>query len=734
MKTDTRRSTGGRWLAILVLLFSGAAPAHPGSQIEGNGIKTVRALRAVEPPRLDGLLNDAIWRVAPPASGFVQKDPNEGEPASEPTEIRIVYTDTSIFFGVECYDSGPDKVIAREYRRDDDLEDDDSISIILDTFHDHRNAFLFRTNPLGAQFDALVTDEGKAINKNWDERWRVAASRGESGWSAEIEIPFKSLRLSAAESQIWGIDFQRVIRRKNEQVFWSNWKRGFKFEQVSQAGHLLGVEGIERGLRLRIKPYVKGGIGGGEVESGELSDIGLEDVKVRLTSGLTLDLTVNPDFAQTEVDEQRINLDRFPLFFPEKREFFLEGAGIFDVGINLREAPRGGNMQQDLLLFFSRRIGLSAKGETIPIMGGARLTGKVGNFSLGMLNIQTRRSGSEPETNFSVLRLKRELLSRSYIGGVFTQRRSSGGGDLNRVYGLDANFTFLRHLQIQGLLAKSETPGRRGNDWASSWEAKWDSDLFTIGAGRLILERNFNPELGFLERGDIKKTIGDFAFKPRPNISWIRQLRFRAFLEYITDNQDVLETKNFHYNFEINFQSGDMIRISPHDKFERLDRPFQIAPGVIVPAGDYPGSNLVIDYFGDPSRKLSGSFRFIREWGFFGGDKLTLRFGPRLRVNKNLTFNIAHEINDVKLPGGAFTSHVLNANISYSFNQKWLTSTIVQYNSTGDIIGVNFRLNFIFRPGDNFFLIYNHAREGLQLDGSRSSRALVAKLTYSFDF
>ena len=356
-----------------------------------------------------------------------KKDPEEGQPATERTEIRILYTRRSIVFGIRCYDSDASRILATELRRDNEFLNDDYVSVLVDTLHDNRSGYLFRTNPLGTEYDALITDEGRVTDVNWNESWNVGATRDESGWTAEIEIPFKALRLTGDQNPVWGIDFERVIRRKSEFSYWSNFKRGFEFTKVSQAGELNGLADLDSGLTLRIKPFTKAGLtqtsagGNSSTTSRNNSEIGLEDVKYRITPDFTADFTANTDFAEADVDAQVLNLTRFPVYFPETREFFVEGAGVFDYG------PGGGGTSE-FRMFFSRNLGLSPDREVIPIRAGAKLTGKARGWSVGLLNVQTGASGKVPPRSFSVTRIKKDILGRSNLGVIAVNRDSRTWG------------------------------------------------------------------------------------------------------------------------------------------------------------------------------------------------------------------------------------------------------------------------------------------------------------------
>jgi hypothetical protein len=714
------------------------------TQAQDSALKTGMAVSVEEAPTLDGVLDDAVWGVAVPLSGFRQKDPREGEPASEDTTVLVIYTEEALYFGFRCEDSQPGAIIATERRRDEDLTKDDSVAILLDTFHDHRNAFLFRTNSLGAQYDALLTDEGLDINVSWDEKWESAAVRDENGWTAEIMIPFKSLRMGQEREMVWGLEIERSIRRKNELAYWNTYGRNFKFEDVSQAGALEGLENISQGLRWRIKPYLLAGFEQipdrmGGADTSNASDIGLELLKYRPTAALTLDLTANTDFAQTEVDDLVTNITRFPLFFPEKREFFLEGAGIFEFGTGL-----GLRQSRDFKLFFSRRIGLSPGGEVIPITVGAKFTGRVGPYSIGVINMQTEEEFGIEGSNYAVVRLKRDILERSSVGAMFTNRQSSLAGDHNRVFGVDGNFVFIDNLNFQGFLTKTETPDMPEDDWAAFGRVLWDSDYLLAGAEYLMVQRNFNPEIGFVPRRDQKKTVLQLGIRPRPESELIRQWILRTRMDF-TQNQDgKQESMQYHFiTSETIFETADRIMVDVHRKFEQLFKPFTIGRDtnsgmdIIIPTGSYRSWDVLMIIDGGPQRRIGGSeiVRFNHEWGFFGGNSTELVLSPQFRLSEAFSVDLVYSLNDVDLPFGEFTSHVVNTRANYAFSNKWLTSTTVQYSNLDNFVNFRFRLNYIYRPGDDIFLIYNEGRNTNELDpDALLGRSLMMKWTYSFDF
>ncbi len=713
---------------LIFILFAGCSQLFSAPQ--GTVERELLAVRVQEPPVLDGVLDEALWDSAQSTEVFRQKEPTEGQDSSEPTSVKVVYTEDALFIGIVCLDSSPAGIVPSELRRDGDLNKDDSVWILLDSFHDHRNAFLFATNTLGTQYDALVINEGEETNTGWDEVWTVASHRNEEGWSAEFEIPFEILRLGGSDNLV-GIEFQRVIRRKNEIVFWNSWERDFRFEEVSRAGHLAGLENFELAHPWRMKGYLLGGAGErGDAGWENRSDVGIDDLKWRMTPTLTADMTLNTDFGQVEVDAQQANFStpRDQLFFPEKREFFLEGAGFFDVSARTEENRFESTFQN----FFSRRIGISAQENIItPIWGGAKLTGRLGGVSIGALNMQTQEEGLTAGNNYSVFRIRQDLFSRSSIGGIFTNR--SGGGSFNRTSGLDTRVILLDNVTLEGFFLRSSTPGVSGEEDAYHGKGYWRSDLWDLGVGHLVLEPNFNAEMGFVTRSSTRKTIGDIAFKPRPPVSWLRQIQLRAFYEYYATPDNKVTQKVIHYPMLFQFESGDSIRVAPHYRADRLFQSIELAPGVVVPPGDYAGTSVSFRYTVDPSRQLAGDVTYFFQTNYFGGKRWFLRFIPQWKPTPSLIVDLTYNMDSIEVPiAERFYSHIVNLGVNYSLSTRLLTSTIVQYNNTREIKGINFRLNYIYRPGDDFFLVYRDTRNGL--NPQFSDRAFLVKFTRSFDF
>ena len=529
------------------------------------------------------------------------------------------------------------------------------------------------------------------------------------------------------------MDFERIIRRDNEFTYWNNFSRDFQFEKVSQAGHLEGLEGLGSSLTLRIKPSISSRIvtrGAADRDTAFLGDIGLEDLKLPLTPGLTLDLTLNTDFAQTEVDDQVINFDRVPVFFPEKREFFLEGAGIFEFGVWLGE----GNRPQ-IKLYHSRRIGLSEQGEEIPMMGGVKVTGKVGEkFTLGFLEAQTDDFSGKAGDNFSVFRLKRDIFSRSFLG-MFATNRQAEGGDFNRVIGLDQNLILLEHLEVVGMLGRSFTDGVTDHQMMGALSARWVDDLLDVGLTYWHLDENFETDLGFLGRPGTRKLEPRFSFSPRPASDVIRQMLFSYRLEdfqRVKDGQ--LETRIHHFNYSIFFQNGSWIRINPHHETENLIEPLRLPGGLTVPPGRYSWWYFPVLYTFNPARRLSGALSLRYETDYYGGSRSLVQVTPVLKLSSRFSAELNYSFNRIRLAAGDPVSfHQVNNRINFAFSRKWLTSTSIQYNSSSDVIGVNFRLNYIYRPGDDLFIVYSDFRERRNLP-AELNRSIAIKFTHSFDF
>jgi hypothetical protein len=709
-----------------------AASDDPASQIAGT--KRMTATPTATPPVIDGVVDDDVWAQAEVVRDFMQREPDNGQPGSQRTEVRVIYDEEAIYFGFIMFDDDPDGIIASDLRRDSRLRTDDTIAVVLDTFHDLRNGFLFRVNPLGTKYDALLRNE-REVNSDWNEKWEAATTISEIGWQAEFAIPWRALRYETG-AQTWGIDFKREIRRSNEEVNWANYRRGFQFNSVSQAGVLMGLDNLRLTQRFRLQPYVSGGgiraDATDEPYSEATGDIGIEDFKVQLTSNLTADFTVNTDFAQVEDDTERVNLTRFSLFYPEKREFFLEGANNFAFGTGGGGGfGGGGGHGGGFSLYHSRNIGLF-DGEAVPIIYGAKMTGKIGGSTVGFLNVQTNDSEFSPAENYTAMRLRQDVFERSSIGGIFTNVQ--GGDEHNRVGGLDANFRFLDYLNLGGFVAFADDSEVEDTPYSTYLSGSWNSDLWLLSGSYHIVEPDFKSDLGYIQRTDIKKQDFRAGWNPRPSSGPIRQFRFTGSFSNLTDTGGELMTREENLSANVSFQSGDNIMFNYGWNFERLEYEFEPSEGVIIPIGDYDFSDWFLNFRSFSARPLSASMT-VSGGGYFDGTRYSLSPRGTVRFNEKFSLSPGYNYNTVDLPGGSFVTHTGTLRIVYNFNEQWLTNALIQYNSVSGRMSVFARLQYVLNDGfDNIFFVYKQATYYYGSYDGLSDHQLLAKATYSFDF
>jgi len=699
----------------------------------------IRALRVEQGPDIDGILDDIVWQGAPVISDFVQQEPDEGARASEITDVRVLYDGSTLYLGVEAFDSEPEGVIATEMRRDSDrILEEDNFQIILDTFMDSRSAYMFVISPAGAQLDQQVFNEGGrdrrastgGVNRDWDGVWSVSTTPTAEGWVAEIAIPVVTLRFPESYPQSWGINFMRNISRKNEQVFWAPIPKPFGLTRVSLAGTLTDIESLNRGRDLRIKPYVTGG-GRRQLESGVTDnsaqgDLGL-DVKYGITAGLNLDITANTDFAQAEADNEQVNLTRFALFFPEKREFFLENAGQFEVG-TVNSTGRIAN------LFFSRRIGISDSRAQVPIIGGARLTGKLGRNNIAIMDIQTDDLGDESGENFLVARYSRDVFGRSKIGGLVINKEARHGGQYNRTYAADMVLSVTPSLTIDGFLAGTSSPGVSDEELAGHLRVGWLDQSWRIYSEYTDLGDNFNPEVGFVPRVGIKRSKFHFEGNPRPERWGIRMMEPMWNVEYLTDQTGRLVTRRYHHMVRTLFDSGASFNIMFNRQFERLDVPFKVTDDVEVAPGNYRFWSLALQLGSNPARRL---FYNVSYWpqAYYDGDRTDVSIQGGLRVTDQLATSARFSRSDVNLPGGDFIADIGSVQVDYAFSPRVSLRSLTQYNSSADQWSTSARFRYIYRPGSDIYIVYDEVRRDDALLLSPfieqfRDRQLIVKMTY----
>jgi hypothetical protein len=701
--------------------------------------RRLNAVRTTESINLDGRLDEAAWSGAPLATHFIQNDPREGQPATYETEVRVLYDEDALYFGVFAKDDEPGQLIVNDLKKDYNTGGSDGFTVILDTFHDGRNGYQFATNPAGAKWDAQMSNEGRENNANWDGIWDVATTIADAGWYAEIRIPFRTLKFTGNDLQNWGVNFERKLRRMNEDSYWSPLPRIYDLQRVSMAGTVEGLRGVRPGMNLRFKPYAASASNtlAGSRTRGDF-DAGI-DVKYGVTSGLVWDFTVNTDFSQVEADEQQVNLTRFSLFFPEKRDFFLENSGIFQFGGGGGQfGGMGGINRSEMQLFFSRRIGLADSGEAIPILGGTRLTGRQGAYSIGVLNIQQREQTGVPGANFGALRLRRDILSNSDIGAVLLNKEQ-GGPHFNRVAGVDANFRF-GFLTLNGYVAKTFSPEAvtvgDGNEFAQKAGFNYASRTWQATTSYGGIGRQFHDELGFVPRQGVNNFDGRYGryFRPARLAKWLRQTQPHYEFDIFTRQHDnSLETSYMGYHWNLNFQDGSTAEVGVNPQIEDIEESFSLsnAARVRVNPGRYDFTEYFVFYNSSNARPFSANTRY-GVGPFYDGYRRQLAFTPSFRMNENLNVSVGLQLNDVTVSTGEFVSKLVTSRVNYNFNTKMFFNALIQYNTDNSQWTSNLRFNIIHRPLSDFFVVYNERRD--ERTGQMLSHALIAKMTYLMAF
>ncbi len=687
-------------------------------------------MRLTAPIKLDGELDEAVYREVPAIDDFIQAEPLNGPPATQRTEMWILFDDEAIYVSARCWEDHPERMVADEMRRDSFiLAQQDFFGFGLDPFHDRRNGLLFTVTPIGGRMDGQVTDE-RTYNGDWNPVWRMATGRFEGGWTGEARIPFKSLRYPSGSGHTWGIQLRREIRWKNETDFITPMPRAFTtraLQVISQYATLEGLEVPPRGPRIDIKPYVTGSLTTDRVSRTRVSndpagDAGV-DAKWGLTDNLAADFTYNTDFAQVEADEQQVNLTRFSLFFPEKREFFLENQGIFSVG--------GGSFGDVPTLFYSRRIGLRS-GQAVPLLGGGRLTGRMGRYVIGLIDIASREdtATASPQTNFSVVRVKRDILRRSSVGVMATHRSIGeirpGGSTL---VAADTTLSLFQNLNINAYWARTDAPGTGGDGTSYRAQLDYNADRYGVQAEHLLVDARFDPATGFVRRPDMRKTFGQFRFSPRPkNNKRVRKYSYTGSYFIVDNTSGRRESEAGAGIFGIEFQNGDALNARYNYTYEFLPRPFPIARGVTLPVGAYPFSDGQISFTLAQQRKFSGTAS-VQAGAFYDGRRVTYSLsGGRLELSRRFNVEPSVSYNQVQLPAGDFTTTVIGSRITQTFSPWMFFSALVQYNSASRTFGTNARLRWEYIPGSELFVVYNDQRDTTPSGFPQlQNRALIVK-------
>jgi hypothetical protein len=736
--------TGTRLATLALAVMAGAAPVMaqgvpelaPGETMRRTGdTVVVRAVRITEPLSLDGRLDEAPYQEIAPINGFVQQEPNDGQPATEDTDVWVLFDDETLYVSTRNWDSQPERMVENEMRHDsNNLIRNEQITIILDTFDDDRNGFLFLVNSLGGMLEEVFANEGNP-SRDWNTVWDAATGRFDGGWTLETAIPFKSLRYEPGAGNTWGIQLNRIIMHKNENTYLAPVpvELGQGVFRVSRAATLVGLETPPLAKNVEIKPYAIGSVATDRltgVDNDPDGDVGV-DVKVGLTGSLTADFTVNTDFAQVESDEQQVNLTRFSLFFPEKREFFLEGQSIFNFG---GVGARGGGDVP--VMFFSRQVGLQG-GQPVPIIGGGRVTGRAGDFDLGVMNIQTASEDDlgAPSTNFTALRARRGVFNaRSTVGAIFTRRSQSLVADgSNETWGIDAQLRPSATLQINTFLAGTRTPDFEGDALSYRGQVDWSTDRYGASFSRLSVGENFNPEVGFVRRRDFDSTSATLRFSPRPaGIAAIRQFSYQTDFTYLTDRDGRLVSRDGGLSFRTTFQNSDTINVSYSRQFEQIDRPFRVAGQATVGVGGYGFQSFNASYTLGQQRRVSGTLS-TRVGEFYDGTQQAVGYSGRIAVATRLALEPSIQRNWIELPTGTFTTDLVSTRITAPLTPRMFVSALLQYNSSNASFSNNVRLRWEYEPGSELFVVYSEGRD-TSLTGfpDLQNRSFVVKVNRLF--
>ena len=725
----------GTYLAFALSTQSyGAAPRRLPS-VPQSDTQVAQAVPVERAPKLDGTLDDSLWQLAKPITDFRQREPLEGQPATEKTEVRILYTRRAVYFGIHCFDSNPSRIIASELRRDVSQDLDDRFEILIDSNHDRRGGYVFQVNPLGTQMDGLIVEEQRDnsdldFDAGWDGVWSSNARIVGDGWTITIEISFTTLNFTHSTEVFWGLNFKRFIRRKNEEDLWRAYRRTFGITKVSQAGDLRGIENIGSGRLFVVKPYALARYDRQTGQDAKFPLTGGVDVKYGLTSNLVVNLTGNTDFADTEVDLEPFNLTPFKVFIPEKRQFFLENAGVFNFDI--------GDQDQ---LFFSRQIGINpVTGQQVPINGGARLTGTFGRTELGVMEVDTRSSGPNPYANYAIARLKESLWAGSYIGVMGIDKRSGNIQDsFNQTGGVDTRLVFFKDWFVDAHMAGTRSPGDPSGASDVGASLTYRSNWLDGIVERRKIGPNFNPEVGFIERTDSNETYGNLTFKVRPKISRVRELQFEGFILHAPDTQNVVQTQEWQGTFRAEFNNGGYTDDDIADVFtQRITTPFHIYKNVFIPNGLYHFARHQLTYGSGQDRRFTYNF-FERFGGYYGGTLNEFRVRANYRPTARFSMSASETWDRFRLPlpNGNFSVVLASLQGNYSFSRFLTFTSLIQMDTSNtQAVSANLRLRYNYHPDSDLYIIYNVGTQFASIAPAnppqvRESRFAV-KWTYSF--
>ena len=728
-----------RRLLILTLFFISIGVHAETSELRAEAFRTYQSIE------IDGELTEPDWQKATPIRQFIQFEPDAGAALTEATEVRILYDDRHIYFGFVCSEPDRSKIIANKMRRDTMLWDNDNVFVLLDTYNDRRSGFFFRVNPLGAKEDVAIMDSGDSRNENWNAVWDCRSKINGDNWTTEIAIPFSQLRFKGEETLTWGLNLGRTIQKNQEEGTWAPVPAAYTFQaryRTTQLGELTGLSGISQRRNIEFLPYLLPGVARRETEGTTgVFDLG-GDMKVGVTSNLTADLTVNTDFAQVEADREQANLTRFSLFFPEKRQFFLEGAGLFDFGI-----PRTSfNAPPPLLLFYSRRIGIE-EGHAIPILAGGKVTGKVSGFGVGLLNVLTDKYAADAtdsveaidvdRTNYSVFRIKRDLFTGSSLGMIAINKQGFDG--YNRGTGVDFIFRPTGEMNFRGLWARTFEPAdtqeasintQQGskNTNALYFGGNWQSSVARVNASYTDIGEDFNPEVGYVYRTGSRWFRGEARATPYLHWYGFRRLWTGPEIDIILNSDNRLETQTFIWSTWLELETNGWGGLRIYRNFENLTKDFEIRKGIIIPSGEYSYNNYSL-MLNAEGKVFNGRLGF-NIGDFYSGTRRGFDLRLDLRLTERFSVEPRYEFNRVTLPQGTFDTNVFGGRIGYAFSTDMFTKLYVQWNSDRDLITTNFLVNYIYRPGSDFYLVFNQTYGTDSLTSGLMDTTLVGKVTY----
>ncbi|MFC1492321.1 DUF5916 domain-containing protein [candidate division KSB1 bacterium] len=734
-------------ITLAIVSSTLSAQAGRGSDKPSPGDREYTVKKVTGSPRIDGRLDDDVWKAAQFDAGFLQREPVEGAEPSERTEFAMIYDDDNLYIGIRCFDSDPDAIRATEMRRDQPLDDDDCLEIILDTFDDKRSAFYFATNALGVRIDGKMNDEGKNINNNWDGVWLCRSLIDDDGWNVEIAIPLQTLRFREGSNAVWNANIVRQIRRKNEFVYWSLVSQDYgpngKFV-MSEAGRIKGFDSLKMGGRYEFVPYATGGIENDRItdfDTESLTETGL-DLKWNMTSNLTADFTLNTDFAQVEADQEMVNLERFSLYFPEKRGFFLEGAENFNFG---HLTHRGFS---EIHLFHSRSIGIE-NGYQVPVIGGARVQGKADKYSIGFLSMQTENTtllddeGTfVPKTNYSAVRIRRDVLSRSTIGVMLLNKQNTSS--TNRSFGIDSYFPLTDHFSITAEAAGTYTDREgvkisNGDNYTGHFELMYDSDLWDFSLSYLDIAEDFSADMGYIPRKDLRRSQYLIQYSPRPErFKAIRQIEYNFHGYYMTDHTSRMIDRHIDGKLAVNFENGAHFEFSTETNFEYLYNEWDIRPGITIRQGGH--SMLEYEFIYRTSRKdaMYGEVAWKTTSYYNSGRFNSIKSKFEFKAFNRLRGSIDYEFNSVDLPNDDFHTNTLGTRLSYSFNPDLYLKAYLQLLDDKllldrrDRVTSNILFHYIYKPGSDFYVVFNEIRMVGANNEVIDNRVLMTKFTYFF--